>query len=264
MFKGFIFTALLFCCSAVDAQSFDHGHPRFTQVLAEYVLVADDGLSSNVNYKALADNRDALDTYLASLSEVTEAAYRDWSEHEQLTFLINAYNGFTLQLIIDHIEDFESGGARSIRDLGSLFTSPWEQSFFTLLGKERTLDWVEHEKIRVDFAEPRIHAALVCAAISCPKLRAEAFAANNLEAQLEDQMVSFLRDRDKNGVDARGIYLSKIFDWYRDDFNGLHTYLQDYADALSDSDEQRQRLLNGDLDIRFTDYNWRLNGVTHP
>lgn len=243
------------------AQSFDHSHEKFTQLLEKHVVVYDDGLKSAVNYRSLAEKRKPLDSYLMSLSKVGQAQYQSWKPGEKLAFLINAYNGFTLQLIINNISEFESGDAESIRDLGGLFSSPWEKSFFTLLGTKRTLDWVEHEKIRVDFDEPRIHAALVCAAISCPKLRAEAFTAENLESQLNDQMVTFLSDRDKNGIDDKGIYLSKIFNWYRDDFNGLQDYLSEYASALSDNPEQKRDVKQKNLDIRYVDYNWKLNSV---
>jgi len=261
MGKGLLVLLLLLSSGSLSAQSFDHAHPRFTEVLNEFVVVADDGFSSSVKYSALADNREKLDAYLASLSEVSEAQYRNWNRDQRLAFLINAYNGFTLQLIINHIDSFESGEADSIRDLGSLFTSPWEQSFFELLGSERTLDWIEHERIRVDFNEPRIHAALVCAAVSCPKLRAESFVAARLDAQLELQMISFLSDRKKNGIDDEGVYLSKIFDWYGADFNGLANYLKSYANALGDNEAQRQRIQSGDYDPRFSTYDWRLNSV---
>lgn len=144
------------------AQSFDLSHTAFTDVLNDHVEVYDDGLKSAVSYQQLAQNRKTLDKYLASLSAVEPGQYESWTHEQQLAFLINAYNGFTLQLIIDNIDKFESGEADSIRDLGGVFSSPWEKSFFTLLGEKRTLDWVEHEKIRGDFDEPRIHAALVC------------------------------------------------------------------------------------------------------
>lgn len=244
-----------------SAQSFDPSHTAFTDVLNEHVEVYDAGLKSAVNYRELSENRLPLDNYLASLSAVELSEYESWTHEQQLAFLINAYNAFTLQLIIDNIDKFESGKADSIRNLGGLFSSPWEKSFFTLLGEKRTLDWVEHEKIRVDFDEPRIHAALVCAAVSCPKLRAEAFTGKNLEAQLENQMVTFLSDRDKNGIDDKGIYLSKIFDWYREDFDGLRNYLRTYSGALSDGSGNGDNMNFQSLDIRFVDYNWKLNNL---
>ncbi|MGM0526566.1 MAG: DUF547 domain-containing protein, partial [Pseudomonadota bacterium] len=194
-----------------------------------------------------------------SLSEVTKAEYSRWNDQQQLSFLINAYNAFTLQLIIDNQQQFNSGEADSIRDLGGFFSTPWEKLFFNLLGKERTLDWLEHEKIRVDFDEPRIHSALVCAAISCPKLRDTAFQAAKLDEQLDNQMVLFLSDRDKNGIDQEGLYLSKIFDWYKEDFNDLHKYMKQYGQALADNSKELDRLQNQRLPIRYTDYNWALN-----
>ncbi|MGM0429524.1 MAG: DUF547 domain-containing protein [Pseudomonadota bacterium] len=253
-------TGIVFQMTAF-AQSFDHSHEKFTQLLDKHVVVYDNDLKSVVNYNQLAQKSKPLNVYLAELSAVERPQYQSWTNEQQLAFLINAYNGFTLKLIVDNLEQFRSGKAESIRDLGGFFSTPWEKSFFTLLGKKRTLDWIEHEKIRVDFDEPRIHAALVCAAISCPKLRAEAFKAGNLDAQLNDQMTTFLSDRHKNGIDDKGIYLSKIFDWYRDDFNGLREYLSEYANALSDDPGQKEKLKQQSLDIRFIDYNWKLNSV---
>ncbi|MCP1339970.1 DUF547 domain-containing protein [Idiomarina sp. M1R2S28] len=246
---------------AAAAQSFDQSHAAFSDVLSDYVAVYDDGLKSAVSYRELSENRLPLDNYLASLSAVEPRQYESWTHEQKLAFLINAYNGFTLQLIIDNIDKFESGEADSIRDLGGLFASPWEKSFFTLLGEKRTLDWVEHEKIRGDFDEPRIHASLVCAAVNCPKLRAEAFTGESLETQLEDQMVTFLNDRDKNGIDDKGIYLSKIFDWYREDFDGLKDYLRSYRGALSYGSSSSDNMNFQSLDIRFVDYNWKLNNL---
>lgn len=246
---------------AASAQSFDQSHAAFSDVLSGHVTVYNNGLKSAVNYRELAKNRQPLDNYLSSLSAVETEQYESWTHEQQLAFLINTYNGFTLQLIIDNIDKFESGDADSIRDLGGLFSSPWEKSFFTLLGEKRTLDWVEHEKIRVDFDEPRIHAALVCAAVSCPKLRAEAFTGKNLETQLEDQIVTFLSDCDKNGIDDKGIYLSKIFDWYREDFDGLQDYLRTYSRALSNGSGNGENMNFESLNIRFVDYNWKLNNL---
>lgn len=260
----YLMIVLVVITASATAQTFDHTHQRFTEVLQRHVVVSDNSLKSAVDYSALADSPDTLNTYLRQLSAVSQSQYQNWNRNQQLAFLINAYNAFTLQLIIDNWRQFKSGDAESIRDLGGLFTSPWEQDFFTLLGKKRTLDWLEHEKIRVDFDEPRIHAALVCAAVSCPKLRAEAFTADDLEQQLDDQMVSFLSDRNKNGIDDKGLYLSKIFDWYADDFNqggeaGVRDYMRQYVSALADNEQQHQRLINTDIPIRHTEYNWQLN-----
>ncbi|AVJ55324.1 DUF547 domain-containing protein [Idiomarina sp. OT37-5b] len=260
----YLLLILILVTPSTLSQTFDLQHQRFTEVLQQHVVVYNEGLKSAVDYATLASAPEPLNSYLRMLSAVTEKQYQQWSDSQQLAFLINAYNAFTLQLIIENFHTFKSGNAESIRDLGGFFTSPWEQEFFTLLGEKRTLDWLEHEKIRVDFDEPRIHAALVCAAVSCPKLRAEAFVGDKLEQQLDDQMVSFLRDRNKNGIDDRGLYLSKIFDWYAEDFKqvneaSVREYMRQYAQALADNEEQRQRLTETDIAIRYTDYNWNLN-----
>ncbi|MEL7799411.1 DUF547 domain-containing protein [Idiomarina loihiensis] len=256
----YLFIILFFISSTVAASNFDHRHTPFTKVLKQHVTVYDNNLKSAVDYTSLAAQPDALNQYLNTLSAVTSAQYQQWNANQQLAFLINAYNGFTLKLIIDNMAEFKSGEATSIRDLGGFFSGPWDQEFFTLLGEKRTLNWLEHDKIRVDFDEPRIHAALVCAAVSCPKLRSEAFTGNNLETQLEDQMATFLSDDDKNGIDADGIYLSKIFDWYGEDFGGLKNYLRNYSKVLADNAAERQRL-QSDFSIRYIDYNWQLNSI---
>ncbi|WP_258808113.1 DUF547 domain-containing protein [Pseudidiomarina sp. CB1] len=244
--------------SGVFAASFDHSHAAYTELLQKHVIVYDDGRRSVVDYAALKADEPALNAYLQELTDVTDAQYDAWTRDQQLAFLINAYNAFTLELIIDNYASFASGENESIRDLGSLFYSAWERDFVDLLGEMRTLDWIEHETIRVDFDEPRIHAVLVCAAMSCPKLRDEAYTAATLDAQLEDQMRTFLSDRSKNGIDEHGLYLSRIFDWYEEDFGDLRTYMRRYADALAEDQAERDALID-DIRIRYTDYDWRLN-----
>ena len=119
---GFVFQIAAF------AQSFDHSHENFTQVLDRHVVVYDNNLKSAVNYNQLAQNSEPLNTYLDALSAVEKPMYQSWASQQQLAFLINAYNGFTLKLIVDNIEEFRSGEAESIRDLGGLFSTPWEKS----------------------------------------------------------------------------------------------------------------------------------------
>ena len=255
---GLLLITLSMSTKAISS-TFDHSHALLNQVLNRHVVVFDNQRKSAVDYQAIANQPKRLDDYLAQLSAVTPTQYASWDSDQQLAFLINAYNAFTIKLITDNMQAFNRGEAQSIRDLGSFFTSPWEQSFFKLLGKQRSLDWLEHKKIRVDFNEPRIHFALVCAAVSCPKLRSEAYQASQLNEQLENQTRLFLSDRDKNGVDEAGIYLSKIFKWYGDDFNDVQRYLNDYASYLTDSVTRQKSLKSSTLPIRYTDYNWSLN-----
>jgi len=164
-------------------------------------------------------------------------------------------------------------GAYFTYDLGSLFRSPWKLRFFTLLGEKRHLDNLEQDMIRVPgvFNEPRIHFALNCASIGCPMLRNEAYVEARLEEQLEDAMQRFLSDRDRNYFDATEgtLWVSKIFDWYKEDFtdnfpasSGLKGFFANYADRLAQSAEAHGRLREGDYRIDFLDYNWRLNDIS--
>jgi len=200
---------------------------------------------------------------------VSVEQYRGWSDGQRLAFLINAYNAFTVELILTAYPDIQS-----IKDLGGFFQSPWKQRFFTLLGKERHLDDLEHGLIRAPgvFDEPRIHFAVNCASIGCPMLRNEAYTAGQLEGQLADAIARFLADGSRNRFDAATgtLWLSKIFDWYGDDFeqghrgfDSLQSSLAVYADRLGQESEQdRRRIRDGDYRVRFLDYDWRLNSVS--
>jgi hypothetical protein len=248
---------------AAYALPFDHSHQSYTTLLKQHVIEYDDGLKSVVNYSELAAKPLPLKQYLDTISAVSAEQYQQWTPAEQLAFLINAYNAFTLQLIVENYEKFTSTDARSIRDLGGFFSSPWDKAFYTLLGERRTLNWLEHKKIRIDFDEPRIHAALVCAALSCPKLRTEAFKADVLADQLEQQMISFLSDGEKNNIRGTTLNLSKIFDWYQQDFGDIQRYMARYANVLTHDSTQRDMLNKRQLSVRYTEYNWALNSVNN-
>lgn len=247
------------------AQAFDHSHAAWQSLLAKHVKPFAGGNASSVDYTALKVERAALTAYLASLTTVGEAEYAKWSKPQRLAFLINAYNAWTIELILTKYPDLES-----IKDLGSLFQSPWKKKFFILLGQERSLDDIEHGMIRAPgaFDDPRIHAAVVCASIGCPMLRTEAFVAERLDAQLDDGMKRFLADATRNRFDAVSgrLLISKIFDWYGKDFeqghqgyNSLRTTFARHAEQLAVAPEARLRLRNGDYRVEFLDYDWRLN-----
>ena len=208
--------------------AFDHG--PWNQLLQRHVVVTEGGNATQVDYAAIAQDPGPLNAYLAALTGVDQATFGDWSESEQLAFLINAYNAFTLALILTEYPDLES-----IRDLGSLFTSPWEKAFFELLGQRRTLDELEHQMIRANFVEPRIHFAVNCASIGCPALRAKAYSGTDLDNQLEDQTRRFLADRSRNRVKADELQVSKIFDWYSEDFTSGWRDAHSLADFLADA-----------------------------
>jgi hypothetical protein len=246
------------------ALAFDHQHSLWNQLLQQNVHWDSKGVASSVDYAAFKRQEAALDNYLAELSAVPLKNYQGWQKPQQLAFLLNAYNAFTVKLILSEYPDLES-----IKDLGSFFSSPWKRKFFSLLGKKRHLDEIEHGMIREPgaFDEPRIHAAVVCASIGCPGIRDEAFVATNLDAQLEDSLRRFLSDRNRNRYNAQAdqLEVSKIFDWYGDDFIDYRGYpsvaafLGSYAELLSDDLQAQLRLKAGDTPVGFLDYDWRLN-----
>ena len=232
-----ILLALLF---TLNCYGFDHSHGGLALILKNHIKIVDK--QSLINYQAIKKNPQGLETYLKKVSAVSKNEYEKWSSNKKLAFLINAYNAFTIKLIISNYP------VKSIKDIGSFFSGPWDKKFFTLLGKKRNLDWIEHKKIRVDFKEPRIHFALVCASISCPNLKATPYTENELDLLLEGSTHFFLNDTKKNYIRKDTLYVSKIFKWYEGDFKNVKEFV---LNRLNTKSEAR--------DINYIDYNWDLN-----
>jgi Protein of unknown function, DUF547 len=245
-------------------QGFDHAHRRWDALLKKHVVLTGGGNASAVRYADFAGDRGALRTYLDALSAVTEAELGAWSRTQQMAFLINAYNAFTVELILAHYP------VKSIKDIGSdLFNNRWKRRFFRLFGQDAHLDQIEHEMLRKPgrYDDPRVHYAVNCASIGCPMLREEAYVAERLEAQLEQQAVRFLSDRSRNRVSAQGrLEVSKIFDWFKEDwtsgYQGIRSreqYFARYAKLLSDNPEHQKQVAEGKAPLAFLDYDWTLN-----
>jgi len=258
------FGAMLTLMSGL-AHAFDHSHADWQALLSRHVKVAAQGNASAVDYQGVRTEQVALKKYLDSISSVAEAQFRPWSDPQRLAFLINAYNAFTVELVLSRYPNLDS-----IKDIGSVFQSPWKKKFFMLLGRERSLDELEHGMIRAAgaFDDPRIHFALVCASIGCPMLRQEAFTAGRLNDQLEDGMRRFMSDQTRNRFDTASgrLQVSRIFDWYGEDFkkghkgfDTLNATFARFADQLAAAPEARARIRAGDYRIEFLDYDWRLN-----
>lgn len=250
---------------AQPAAGFDHRHTAWDALLRQHVVTAAGGHASGLRYRAVQAGRERLQAYLATLSAVAPSDYDRWSRAEQLAFLINAYNAFTVELILTRYPDL-----KSIKDLGSLLRSPWKRPFFQLLGRQQSLDDVEHGLIRAPgvFDDPRIHFAVVCASIGCPMLRDKAYVAERLDAQLDDGLRRFLADRTRNRFDAAAgtLRVSKIFDWYRSDFEKGHKAigsLQDlfarHADVLGSTPQEQADLKAGRYRLAHLEYDWALN-----
>lgn len=235
--------------------AFDHGHQQWDKLLSSGVIELSQGSATQVDYDFFKAESSQLSGYLAELSQVTQSEFDQWSADQQLAFLINAYNAFTIELILTRYPDLES-----IKDLGSWLQSPWKKRFFNLLGQSRTLDELEHQLIRGHFNEPRIHFAVNCASIGCPALATHAYTGSQLEQQLDSAARLFLKDASRNHYlqERQQLRVSKIFDWYGGDFvkaaGSVNAYLADYAKELQATPEQIRQ-----AKLRFNKYDWGLN-----
>ena len=260
---------LLICLLALlfvrPAQAFDQQHTAWDRLLARHVRVISAGHASRVDYRGMLADQAVLKDYLAGLSALSPTEFAGFTRPQKLAFLINAYNAFTVDLILSRYPDLTS-----IKDLGSLFTSPWKIKFFVLLGQKHALDDIEQDMIRVPgaFDDPRIHFALNCASIGCPMLRSEAYVGDRLDAQLDDAAARFLGDRERNRYDPQTgtLEVSKIFDWYGGDFErGYHGitsargFLAAHAALLTEDQAVRRRIEEQGVPIRYLDYDWQLN-----
>jgi hypothetical protein len=236
--------------AAVPGADFDQSHALFDGVLKQFVR------NARVDYAALKAHPQDLNRYLEHLASVAKADFQQWNEGQQMAFLINTYNAYTLRLILDHYP------LKSIKDIGTAFSGPWAQPVVRLFGESLTLDTVEHKMLRKDYREPRIHFALVCAAKGCPPLRNEVYVTARLDEQLDDQARKFLANPEKNRVETSEhvVYLSPIFKWYTADFEkksgSVLAALKPYWPGNPPAD-----LASGGFRIRYTDYNWSLNDI---
>jgi hypothetical protein len=204
-----------------------------------------------VDYKGFIRDSVELNRYLAVLSGAQPNGI-NWSRAEKMAFWINAYNAFTVKLIVDHYP------VESIKDIkrGVPFVNTvWDIKFIKIGGQTYDLNNIEHGILRPDFKDARVHAAINCASYSCPQLRNEAFVAERLEAQLEDAMRKFVNDPLRNRIKAKKAEVSEIFKWFRADFvrdaGSVRKYVNRYA----------QEKLDANGRIVYLDYQWSLNDI---
>lgn len=244
MIRNTLVIVTLLFASIVLGQS-GVSHSTFDQLLQKHV--DEDGL---VNYKGLQQDRATLKSYLSMLE--SNSPKTSWTRDQTLAYWINAYNAYTLELILTHYP------VKSIKEIGSTIKIPfvstaWDVKFINIGGKEYDLNNIEHGIIRKEFDEPRIHFALVCAAVSCPKLQNRAYTPEKLDEQLTKAAKEFLANSSKNQFkNSKSAKLSKLFDWYGGDFNNNGTlieYLNQYAPAK----------LEKNAKIDWMSYDWALN-----
>ena len=227
---------------ALAAQGIDNS--LYAGLLKKYVK------EGRVNYHGLKNDESLLDQYLLALETVDPEKL---SRNGQFAFYINAYNAWTLKLILTGYP-----GVKSIKDLGSFFKSPWKKNICRIDGEVMSLDRIEHGILRPRFKDPRVHFAINCAAESCPPLRPEPYEENMLDQQLEEMASAFMNDPSKNRLEGNTLYVSKIFDWFNTDFNGdIPGFFLKYAKG-----DLKEQLTagRGKIRVKYLDYDWSLNG----
>jgi len=258
--NGFIFCILVFCSTSFG---FDFTHSLWTDVLATYrtsqgyvryhQLKADLGdIERNVTHPLMR--------YLSGLAEVRPEQFDQWQRKHQMAFLINAYNAFTVKLVVTRYP------VKTIRHIGTIFKSVWKKEFFSLLdGKIQSLHAIEHEYLRPIYKDPRIHAAINCASASCPKLQPLAFQGDKLEGQLESAFKEFLSDEKLNRYESakETVYLSEIFEWFANDFTPRYGGYLNAISALGPPAAKQTIEKSNNLKVEFIDYDWSLNDASH-
>ena len=228
-----------------------------------------------VNYRALKAYPEKLEAFLSQVEQLDRKVYDRWTEKQQIAFWINMYNALTLKAIITHYPIKSSWKMSLLYPKNSIrqISGVWDKLEFTVMGRKMTLDNIEHDTLRKLFNEPRIHMALVCAAMGCPPLLNEPYTGMELGVQLDGQTRRFLRNPEKFRIarDENRIYLSSIFKWFGEDF--VQTYGRDGKFSGQDKAEgallnfishhldekDRESLITGKYAIKHLDYDWSLN-----
>ena len=247
----FLITALigLTACQSLSRPNSDAKpihHQEWDSLLKAHVK--DNGL---VDYQGFRADSSRLNAYLTKLSN-HHPNNQNWSRNQQLAYWINAYNAFTIKLVLKHYP------IASIKDIVNgpnipFVNSPWDIQFIEIEGQTYDLNNIEHGIIRERFQEPRIHFAVNCASISCPKLKPEAYRAEELERQLAEQARLFINNPAKNRLREAQVTISRIFRWYSGDFEQGDQSIVDYLNQYS------TQPIDADADISYMDYDWRLN-----
>ena len=241
----FLWCVMILSC---DAQKIPNNSNPVSHDIWNGLLQKNVDANGHVNYKGFKSEEAQLEKYL----NILRAAHPNtdkWSKDERLAYWINAYNAFTVALIIKNYP------CKSIKDLGGAIykvNTPWDIKFITIQGITYDLNNIEHDIIRKEFNEPRIHFAVNCASVSCPNLRNEAFVASRLNEQLDDQARKFINDKSKNNISANNAQLSKLFTWFKGDFTKQGTvvaFINKYSTVK----------LSEKAKIDYLEYNWNLN-----
>lgn len=236
--------------------AFDQTHTSWKLVLDGRVF------SGRFDYGSLVKDPSPLDRYLAELTGVEYADFSTWKKEEQLAFWINAYNAFTVKRVL------QSYPFEKVNELGADKKGPWDERFIPL-GRlapdlkeaKLTLNELENKLLRPKFKDARVHAAINCAAESCPPLRPAPYTAEGLGGQLDAQVMKWLNNVDYNQFDPqkKTMKLSALFDWYAKDFSDEAGSVQ--AWIVKHGPKPVVGWLDGAKDVTTTyaEYSWKLN-----
>ncbi|MBT8490892.1 MAG: DUF547 domain-containing protein [Deltaproteobacteria bacterium] len=241
--SGYMSLGSMDLVESIHAES-DVDNGFYGELLKKYVI---DGV---VDYQGFKNEEDKLDQYLKILENTNSTAL---SHDEQFAFYINAYNAWTIKLILS-----DYPGIKSIKDLGNVFRSPWKKKICRIDGGIITLDDIEHKILRPRFRDPRVHFAIVCASKSCPPLISEPYRGRVLNQQLDISARAFINNPERNRLEGNMLYVSSIFKWFAEDFNDdiigfFRKYVPD--EVKSKLDRNRDR-----IEIKYLSYDWSLNG----
>jgi exo-beta-1,3-glucanase (GH17 family) len=246
--KYFIFFQIILLSLSIQgwSQTAAPSHSQYHDLLKKHVSV-----EGRVNYKGFIKDSIQLNQYLTLLSKHVPNV-KTWSKQEQMAYWINAYNAFTIKLIITYYP------VTSIKDIGSkiqipFVNTPWDIKFIRIGSEKMDLNNIEHGQLRKNFDDPRIHIALVCASKSCPILLNEPYTADKLNEQLNRQARAFLADPYRNKITAENAELSMIFKWYGMDFNKKGNSVRSFVN------EHAKVKLLPDAKISYLSYDWGLN-----
>lgn len=235
MKKILLILVAIFTLSQVNAQT-----SIFNSLLQKHVTK-----SGIVDYKSLKNDEAKLDSYISYLEKTTPAS--SWSTNKQKAFWINAYNAYTIKKILENYP------LKSIMDIKEGGKTAWKIPFAKVGGQTYTLDHIEHNILRKNLFDARIHVGVNCASGSCPKLGNEAFTEKNVDANLEKLMIAFVNDTSRNKISTKKVQISSIFDWFKDDFTKNGTVI-DYLNKYSKTE------INKNAKIGYLKYDWSLNG----
>ncbi len=241
---GIIILLVLFGTAGVSAPQASVDNSLFADLLKTYVK---DGV---VDYGGFKRNASRLDDYLRVLEAVNpESLDRDG----QFAFYVNAYNAWTIKLILSGYPEVES-----IKELGSILRSPWKKKIARLNGQVVTLDHIEHEILRPRFGDPRVHFAVNCASKGCPPLLGEPYRGDILDRQLDAVTTAFINDPKQNRLEGSTLFVSRIFKWFREDFNNdIVGFFLKYAQGSLKEEIERNK---DAIIVKYLDYDWSLNG----